>query len=58
MIVPIVSHVLAGYAYSMHIASGKDLVVVGLIDVASALHTFLVPQIEPHLVLGAVSASG
>ena len=36
----------------MHIASGKNLVVVGLVDVTSALHTFLVPQIESHLVLG------
>jgi hypothetical protein len=41
-----------GYAYSMHIASGKDLVVVGLVDVTSTLHTFLVPQIESHLVIG------
>ena len=37
-----------GYAY---IASGEDLVVVGLVYVASTLHTFLVPQIESHLVL-------
>jgi hypothetical protein len=41
-----------GYAYSMHISSGKDLVVVGLVDVTSALHAFLVPQIKSHLVLG------
>ena len=41
----------------MQIASGKDLVVVGLVDVTSALHTFLVPQIESHLVLGIVAPS-
>ncbi len=40
------------YAYSMYVASSEDLVVVGLVYVASTLHTFLVPQIESHLILG------
>ena len=40
------------YAYSVHIASGKDLAVVWQVDVTSILHTLLVPQIESNLVLG------
>jgi type II secretory pathway component PulF len=36
----------------MYVASGEDLVVVGLVYVVTTLHTFLVPQIESHFVLG------
>jgi hypothetical protein len=41
-----------GQSYAVYVSSDEDLVPVWLVDVTTALHALLVPEVESEFVLG------